>query len=259
MEPLQGIPVLVVEPHATTRRILAETLNGWGMLASAASDAPAARGEFKLVLADSQVRGSISGWPCPVIALQSYLERRDGPLQPRPSGVAACLTKPVCRAELRAAVLAALGGPAPEAAPRQAAAIAAAPPTHPLRILLAEDNAVNQRVARALLERRGHTVTVAGNGREAVRLAGERDFDVVLMDVQMPEMDGLEATAALRAGEVGSGRRLPIVAMTAHAMKGDAERCLEAGMDAYVSKPIKPDLLFAAIETVRSAAVQNVG
>jgi CheY-like chemotaxis protein len=168
----------------------------------------------------------------------------------------------VRRAELKAAVLAALGGPpgsipSAAAAPGDETAGNAAPPSQPLRILLAEDNAVNQRVARALLEKRGHTVSVAGNGREAVRLVQERNFDLVLMDVQMPEMDGLEATAAIRAREAGAARRLPIVAMTAHAMKGDAERCLEAGMDAYVSKPIKPERLFAVIERVRSATVQN--
>ena len=177
----------------------------------------------------------------------------------RQQGVAACLIKPVRRAELKAALLAALGVPSGEASPGEEAATGAAPPSHPLRILLAEDNAVNQRVARVLLEKRGHTVSVAGNGREAVRLVEERDFDLVLMDVQMPEMDGLEATMVLRARETGAGRRLPIVAMTAHAMKGDAERCLEAGMDAYVSKPIRPEVLLAAIETVRSRAVQNVG
>ena len=114
--------------------------------------------------------------------------------------------------------------------------------------MLAEDNAVNQRVERTLLEKRGHRVSVAGNGREAVRLVEELDFDLVLMD-------GLEATAVLRAREAGAGRRLPIVAMTAHAMKGDAQRRLEAGMDAYVSKPIKPEVLFATIEAVRSALV----
>jgi len=120
-----------------------------------------------------------------------------------------------------------------------------------LRILLVEDNPVNQKVASRLLEREGHTVTVAPDGRVAVALAGDAAFDVVLMDVQMPEMDGLEATAVIRAGERHGRRpRLPIVAMTAHAMAGDRERCLAAGMDAYVSKPVRRAELLAVLDSV---------
>jgi signal transduction histidine kinase/CheY-like chemotaxis protein len=283
MEALQGIPVLVVDDNATNRRILVETLSGWGMRARAAADGVSAIWElgraerasraFKLVLADSQMPGlrgtglvrSIREHcrqACSIVMMLSCAEQKDGADRFRQQGVAECLTKPVRRAELKAAVLAALGGPSASgesgaASPGDAGPAHAAPLSQPLRILLAEDNAVNQRVARALLEKRGHTVSVAGNGREAVRLVQEQAFDLVLMDVQMPEMDGLEATMVLRAREAGAARRLPIVAMTAHAMKGDAERCLEAGMDAYVSKPIKPEHLYAAIERVRSGAVPN--
>jgi CheY-like chemotaxis protein len=116
-----------------------------------------------------------------------------------------------------------------------------------LHILLVEDNPINQKVAQRLLEKAGHSVTVAGNGREAVDHVSSRAFDVVLMDVQMPEMDGLEATAVIREREQGSDRRLPIVALTAHAMVGDRERCLQAGMDGYVTKPVQPPVLFQAI------------
>jgi signal transduction histidine kinase/CheY-like chemotaxis protein len=123
-----------------------------------------------------------------------------------------------------------------------------------LRILLAEDNPVNQVVAVKMLEHHGHSVSIAASGREAIERFRSQPFDVVLMDVQMPEMDGFEATAALRALETGSGRRVPIVAMTAHAMQGDRERCLRAGMDAYVSKPIHKDALFGAIEAVCNPA-----
>src|SRR3989442_9970527 len=123
-----------------------------------------------------------------------------------------------------------------------------------LRVLLVEDNPVNRAVAVRLLERRGQIVSIARNGREALDLIKARPFDVALMDLQMPEMDGLAATAAVRASEQGTGRRLPIVAMTAHAMKGDRERCLEAGMDAYISKPIQSRKLFETIESLTTAS-----
>jgi len=127
---------------------------------------------------------------------------------------------------------------------------------HPvrLRILLAEDNAVNQRLATRLLEKRGHSVTVAATGREALAALENATFDLVLMDVQMPDMDGLEATAAIRAREAGLGRRIPIIALTAHTMKGDRERCLAAGMDGYVAKPVIAAELIAAVES-RTPAV----
>jgi two-component system sensor histidine kinase/response regulator len=117
-----------------------------------------------------------------------------------------------------------------------------------MRILLAEDNLVNQRVAVRLLEREGHTVVVAGNGREALRVLETQVFDMILMDVQMPEMDGLETTAIIRATEKGAGKHIPIVAMTAHAMTGDRERCVAAGMDDYMSKPVNVRALIALLE-----------
>jgi len=119
-----------------------------------------------------------------------------------------------------------------------------------LRVLLAEDNLVNRVVAVRLLEKRGHSVEVAGNGREALDATEQRIFDVVLMDLEMPVMSGLEATTAIRSREQRTGRHLPIIAMTAHAMIGDRERCLAAGMDGYVSKPVRADELYAALENV---------
>jgi CheY-like chemotaxis protein len=116
------------------------------------------------------------------------------------------------------------------------------------KILLAEDNLVNQRVAVGLLTKRGHYVTIAGDGSQALAALEQEQFDLVLMDVQMPEMGGIEATRAIRVREQGTGRRTRIVAMTAHAMTGDRERCLAAGMDGYISKPINPKLLFAVVE-----------
>ena len=119
-----------------------------------------------------------------------------------------------------------------------------------LRILLAEDNVVNQRLAVKVLNKRGYCVVVAGNGKEAVAAFEQEPFDAILMDVQMPEMDGFEATGVIREKEKETGSHIPIIAMTAHAMKGDRERCLEAGMDEYVSKPIRPQIVVDAIESV---------
>jgi CheY-like chemotaxis protein len=142
------------------------------------------------------------------------------------------------------------GAPASVAPARDGAAPA------PLCVLLAEDNPVNQRLAVRLLEKRGHTVTVAATGVQAVEAFARQPFDLVLMDVQMPELDGFEATAAIRRCEEGRGPvRTPIIAMTAHAMMGDRERCLRAGMDDYVSKPIRPNDLFAAMNRVRRDAM----
>jgi two-component system sensor histidine kinase/response regulator len=171
----------------------------------------------------------------------------------RELGIAVSLLKPLKQSELLDAILLALG----RVSPRPGSALAAPPAEwRPLRILLAEDNLVNQRFAVRLLEKAGHRVVVAGDGREALALlgveppAGPPPFDLVLMDVQMPEMGGFEATARLRAREKASGGRLPVLALTAHAMKGDQERCLAAGMDGYVAKPVRPAELWQAIESV---------
>jgi CheY-like chemotaxis protein len=122
------------------------------------------------------------------------------------------------------------------------------------RILLAEDNPVNQRLALRLLEKRGFDVTVVGDGGAALNALDKNAFDIILMDVQMPEMDGFETTAAIRAKEKLTGLHVPIIAMTAHALKGDQERCLGAGMDAYVSKPIRTEELFKSIDDQLSAS-----
>jgi CheY-like chemotaxis protein len=162
-------------------------------------------------------------------------------------GITSYLMKPVKQSELFDAILVALGvttlGEAEPVSPLERGA-----PHRPLRILLAEDSIVNQKLVMGLLRRQGHVVTVANHGKEAVAACLTQQFDVVLMDVQMPEMDGLEATAAIRAKEKQIGRHTPIIAMTAYAMKGDRERCLEAGMDCYVAKPIRAKQLFDTIE-----------
>jgi CheY-like chemotaxis protein len=171
-------------------------------------------------------------------------------------GIAACLTKPIGQAELLDAILATLGVPSDPAERLHRIARHGVPASRrTLRVLLAEDNKVNQLVAARLLEKHGHTVVVAGNGKEvlaALEEPGSGGFDLILMDVQMPEMDGFETTGIIRARETLSGTHLPIIAMTAHAMKGDEERCLTAGMDRYVAKPIDVAELFATIDSVIS-------
>jgi CheY-like chemotaxis protein len=166
------------------------------------------------------------------------------------SGIQAYLLKPLKQSAVLQAIARSLGQPMAAGPP---------PPTRlplrklrpELRVLLAEDNAVNQRLAVRLLENHGHSVTVAADGAQAVAAVKDNDFDLVLMDVQMPNMDGLEAAAAIRTLERGTARHIPIVAMTAHAMKGDLERCLAAGMDGYISKPIQPDRMMEVIAQVR--------
>jgi PAS domain S-box-containing protein len=276
---LRGMPVLVVDDNATNRRILEETLRQWDMRPTAVeggaaalaalSEAAAAGRPFPLVLLDSMmpeldglgVADRIRREPAlaaAVLVLLSSAGRTDDAAELERLGIAACLTKPVKQSELLDAVVAVLGrdaaGPKPRVAPPAARAAGSG-----LRVLLAEDNRVNQMVARILLQKQGHEVTVVATGREVLAELTERPYDLVLMDVQMPEMDGFETTAAVRAREAGGarytpgGERLAVVAMTAHAMKGDRERCLAAGMDGYVAKPIDPGALARAVEAVRPA------
>ena len=169
-------------------------------------------------------------------------------------GIVNHLTKPVDQRDLLGAISRAL---APERGPRPALPASMLPADladRRLHVLLAEDNVVNQRLAASVLERRGHRVTIAANGREALAALGRQAFDLVLMDVQMPEMGGLEAAVAIRERERGTSRHVPIVAMTAHAMKGDRERCLAAGMDEYLTKPLDSRQLCMTVEHLAGGA-----
>jgi CheY-like chemotaxis protein len=163
------------------------------------------------------------------------------------------LVKPVTQANLLAAILNVLGEGRQQLAPSNSSPPAASVP--PLHILLAEDNVVNQKVAASLLQKQGHAVEVARNGAEALAALTRERFDLILMDLQMPVMNGYDATKAIRAAERAGGRHVPIVALTAHAMKGDRETCLKAGMDDYLGKPIHPMELVAVIERWGRAAV----
>jgi len=164
-------------------------------------------------------------------------------------GISEYAVKPVAQAELLRLILKALGHARPDHPGAEAGA--PAKPAHAsqsLRLLLAEDNLINQKVALGMLEKMGHELTIANNGREAVDIFSKGRFDLVLMDIQMPEMDGFEATKLIRQQQQQSGTKVPIIAMTAHAMSGDREKCLSAGMDDYISKPISRDELDRVIQ-----------
>jgi PAS domain S-box-containing protein len=270
---LEDLPVLVVDDNHTNRRILEETLRRWHMRPTVVSSGAAALAAlraaadavhpFRLALLDVQMP-EMDGYalaeamaaapelsPPPIIMLSSAGPLFD-PADASRRGIRRCLGKPVRQADLRDAVAAVLARVQPRtgrrAGARRKSAERPASAPRALRILIAEDNPVNRKVAVRLLERAGHTVVLAVNGHEAVSLFEQTPVDLILMDVQMPEMDGFEATAAIRAREHGSGRRVPIVAMTARAMAGDEARCLAAGMDGYVSKPIDPQTLCQRVE-----------
>jgi PAS domain S-box-containing protein len=282
---LCGLPVLVVDDNATNRRILERTLRGWqlhpvtvdgGVAALEALLAGARAGKpFALALLDGHMPG-MDGFALaeqiraqPELAGLTVLMLTSGG-QPgdiarcRRLGVTSYLTKPVKQHELWRTIASALGTPSPDGGTdtgadgslpgRESAAGTGKPPApaRALRILLAEDSPINQRLAVALLEKRGHAVHVVGDGAAALAALDQSAFDLVLMDLQMPIMDGLEATSRIRAKEKERGGHLVIVAMTAYAMKGDRERCLEAGMDGYVSKPVRAAELIQVIEDLVS-------
>jgi CheY-like chemotaxis protein len=180
----------------------------------------------------------------------SSADRNEDAARCRELGVAVYLRKPIKQSDLLDAILNALGQAHSIAGVEAPPAIRDAQSVITLRVLLAEDNKINQKLAASLLRKQGHVVVIAGTGLEALEALEREPFDVVLMDVQMPEMDGLTAAAAIREKEKGTNTHLPIVALTAHAMKGDRERCLAVGMDAYVSKPLRAEELFEALAQV---------
>jgi signal transduction histidine kinase/CheY-like chemotaxis protein len=269
---LDNLAVLVADDNATSRAILEEVLAGWrmrpravagGREALAALEEARAAGEpFPLAILDAHlpepdgfavaehVRRSAELGDTRILLLTSA-GRAEDVARCRDLGIDTHLMKPPRHSELLAAILAALSGVWSPAEPTRRTC-PLRPPPRPLRILLAEDNVVNQKLVVRLLEKEGHTVVVAGNGREALRNLTP-DFDLVLMDVQMPEMDGFETTARIRQAERGTGRHVPILAMTAHAMKGDRERCLAAGMDGYLAKPVHVRELLQRIEALLPA------
>ncbi len=275
MVDVRDLPVLVVDDNATNRRILQELLSRWQMRPTMVDSGQQALAQlaqareqdqpFALVLLDAHmpemdgftVATHMQQDPALVgttILMLSSADLAGDTARCREVGIARHLMKPITQAELWDAILTAMGG----AAHTPAALPTVSPLTEPgadrpLHILLAEDNRVNQRVALHTLEKQGHAVVVVGDGQAVLTALAQAPFDLVLMDIQMPVLDGLAATAAIRAQEQTQGTHIPIIAMTAHAMRGDRERCLAAGMDGYVTKPLKAADLAAAIAQLRSA------
>ncbi|MDY6836714.1 MAG: response regulator [Thermodesulfobacteriota bacterium] len=275
---VRGLRVLVVDDNATNRRILEEILANWGMKPTGVNNARTALATmeqakvlgvpFVLLLLDAVMPGMDGfalakemkrrpGLVGVVIMMVTSAGQRGDAARCRELGISAYLTKPIKQSDLLDTIMTVLaheqrGEKRPPFITRHRlremqGVQAAEMGSRFLRILVAEDNAVNQKVVSRILEKQGHTVVLVENGKEAVASLEKDNFDLILMDVQMPEMDGLEATKTIRARESEQGTRIPIIALTAHAMKGDRDQCLTVGMDDYVSKPIKQEALFQAM------------
>ena len=275
---LKDMPVLVVDDNATNRQILEEMLNNWqmkpivldsGRSALIAMELASKAGEtFPLIILDSDMpdmngfavaerikeNPELSG--ATIMVLSSASQPGDE-ARCRELGITAYLTKPIKQSDLLDAIMTALGTTSPDnhKSP-QKTDYSPAGNGQQLRILLAEDNTINQKLAVDMLRKRDHTVITSSDGREVLNALEKQSFDLVLMDIQMPEMDGFEATAAIREKEKETGEHVPIIAMTAHAMKGDRERCLEAGMDGYISKPLRAKEFFEAVENLVSTSTE---
>ena len=279
---LEGLRVLVIDDNATNRRILEAMLSSWLMKPTTVNDATAAlatlrqtrdtRAQFNVVISDCQMpemdgfdlatemKQDKSLAQTPIIMLTS-LAQAENAERCRRIGVDACLTKPVKHSDLLDA-LTNIFGAAVRRQPEDAGQRPRLVPKKQLRVLVAEDNPVNRKLVVTLLQKRGHEVRAVEDGRAAVNAVAsgpQAGFDVAVMDVQMPVMSGLEATRAIRASEQSGAARLPIIALTAHAMQGDRERCLAAGMDGYLPKPIDVDDLIATVERFGDGKATGAG
>jgi two-component system sensor histidine kinase/response regulator len=267
---LAGVPVLIVDDNPTNRRILEGTLLQWGMKPILAESGLLALQKLRqakeagrknlLLLIDAQMPG-MDGFslmekirqdpdlPTSTVMMLTSGGQRGDAARCQELGISAYLTKPVRQWELREAILRVLGtGQKTTDQTNLLTRHSLSKARRQLNVLLAEDNAINRELVVRLLSKRGHSVMVAWNGKQAAAAVESQRFDLVLMDVQMPEMDGFEATALIREMEKPTGMHIPIIALTAHAMKGDRERCLAAGMDGYVSKPVQAEELIKAVE-----------
>ncbi|WP_370298814.1 PAS domain-containing protein, partial [Pontibacterium sp.] len=276
---LHELPVLIVDDNNTNRRILEEILLNWAMKPdTAASGAEAldkleqarmAGRPYHLMLLDMMMPGmdgfevaqrlrADSRYADMAIIMLSSVGQSEKTVSLQDRGIARCLTKPVKQSNLLDVILS-LKGLITQPEEVAVSDTASMPGVASLHVLLAEDGLINQKVATKLLEQRGYSVVVANNGKEAVERYERERFDLVLMDVQMPEMDGFQATQRIREMEAGGASHLPIIAMTANAMKGDREQCLDAGMDDYIPKPIRSQQFYDTIEQVVKAAASEEG
>ena len=267
-ELLRDLRVLIVDDNATNRRILEEKLKSWQMVVAQAESGAVALGmvrraesegsPFSLILLDArmplldgfEVAKELAlnkGANRPTIVMLTSAGERGDAAKCRALGIRAYVPKPIASTDLLNAIKMAVGLPDGDDQRSLVTIHSMREAQRKLRILMAEDNPVNQRMQTRMLEKRGHSVVVAQTGRQVLELKKCQHFDLILMDVQMPEMDGLEATAAIRESEKGSNTRIPIIAMTANAMTGDRQICLDSGMDDYVSKPIHANVLFETI------------
>jgi PAS domain S-box-containing protein len=265
---LTDLPVLIVDDNATNRRILEEVLTNWHMRAVAVESGAAALGIlekslrlnqlFAIVLLDGHMPGmdgfavaerisKDSRYADIKLVMLTSADQAEDVARCRGLGISGYLTKPIKQSELFDVIVSAIGQPEGERPRAPQRRKRSQRRQRSLQVLVAEDNQVNQLVATRIFEKLGHQVTVVNNGREALAAVQDGKFDLIAMDVQMPEMDGLDATRAIRTWEKEAGTHIPIIAMTAHAMKGDRERCLTAGMDGYTSKPIRMRELEQAI------------
>lgn len=278
LESLQGLRVLAVDDNQTNRRLLEQVLSSWGFAATLACDgvealdalrtAAADARPYSLVIADGKMPNmdgftlaeTIKRDPVlrtvPVVMLTSGGQRGDA-ARCREIGVSAYLTKPAGEAEMLETVLRILAKPDHAGKTELVTRHSIRETRSPLRILVVDDNIVNQKLAVRLLEKHGHSTQSACSGKVAIEQFERSRFDLILMDVQMPDMDGFEATRAIRKMEQATGAHVPIIAMTALAMKADRERCFEAGMDRYISKPISTHELLIAVEETAVSARQE--
>jgi CheY-like chemotaxis protein len=267
---LSGVPVLILDDKATNRQILREMTSSWSLEPSEARNeneavamlkrAARSGNPYRILLLDCQLKGAdgfevgkrIKDSPYGTnveIVLLTSVGRKGDAAQCVKFGISGYLVKPVKQSELLDTITIALGYRTDEKLPL-ITRYAIQEARRRLNILVVEDNIVNQKVASAMLTKRGHRLTLASNGREALEILAEESFDLILMDVQMPEMDGIAATRRIRDKEKVEGGHVPIVAMTARAMKGDRQECLAAGMDDYISKPIREEALFSLIQII---------
>src|SRR5262249_30659902 len=254
---LEGMPVLVADDNASTRGMLERWLRSWGMEPTIVSDGPGALAalrdaRYPVAVIDAEMEG-LSGMPATRVVLLGAIELPETLARFRELGGNAHVAKPIVPEELQAAIILALEGREPPVAQP----LAPRPASRCLRILVAEDNDLNQLLMRQLLAKRGHEMTIAADGRQALAQIESSTFDALLLDVHLPEMDGFEVIKTIRRRERDTGRHLHVVAVTARAGQSEGEACLAAGMDDFLAKPVAAAALWAVLDRVVKEAARS--